>query len=228
MSANFRQIHTRIWKDEWFLDLQPDEKLLFVYLFSNENTSLSGMYKLSFKVICFETGIEDGRAKEIMAKFSQDGKVFYADNIVWIVNMRKYHASNSIKVIKRIEKDLELIPHCDLKIRYIYHNDMVSKQVGLNENEDENEDENKNNNNDNVYSRYQNEIGMLSPGIVDLLDDAVSEYGEEWVSEAIQEAAKNNVRKWAYIDAILKNWHTNGRAKKSTKQSQSVGGELIE
>lgn len=80
----------------------------------------------------------------------------------------------------------------------------------------------------NVYSHYQNEIGMLSPGIADLLDNAVSEYGEEWVSESIQEAAKNNVRKWSYIDAILKNWHTNGRAKKNTKQSQSVGGSLIE
>lgn len=143
MSANFRQIHTRIWKDEWFLDLQPDEKLLFIYLFSNENTSLSGLYKLAFKIICFETGIDQVRAAEILGKFASSGKVFYSDSIVWIVNMRRYHSSNSIKVQKRIETDLLLIPECDLKIQYRYHMDMLSKVVVPNEEEKENEYEDK-------------------------------------------------------------------------------------
>ena len=56
--AGYRQIHTQIWKDEWFLDLEPQAKLLFIYLFGNENTSLSGIYKLPLKVILFETGLD--------------------------------------------------------------------------------------------------------------------------------------------------------------------------
>ncbi len=43
--ADFRNIHTHIWKDAWFCELQPDEKLLFIYLFSNERASVCGMYE---------------------------------------------------------------------------------------------------------------------------------------------------------------------------------------
>lgn len=35
--ANYRQIHTQIWRDNWFLDLEADEKLLFIYLSGGGN-----------------------------------------------------------------------------------------------------------------------------------------------------------------------------------------------
>ena len=49
--ANYRQIHTQIWRDNWFLDLEPDEKLLFIYLFSNDSTNLAGLYEIHQRVI---------------------------------------------------------------------------------------------------------------------------------------------------------------------------------
>jgi len=117
--ANFRQIHVSIWKDEWFLELETDEKLLFVYFFSNENTSLSGLYKLALKVISFETGIDKERILEILAKFSQANKIHYQSGIVWVVKMRKYHETRSTKVQARILYDIKDIPDCELKRRYI-------------------------------------------------------------------------------------------------------------
>ena len=44
--ANYRQIHTQIWRDNWFLDLEADEKLLLIYLFSNDNSNQAGIYEL--------------------------------------------------------------------------------------------------------------------------------------------------------------------------------------
>jgi hypothetical protein len=144
--ANFRQIHVSIWKDSWFLDLEPDEKLLFIYLFSNENTSLSGIYRLARKVIEFETGLDRKRVVEIFKKFEENGKVFVQDDIIWIVNMKRYHATKSSKVLTRIQSDIEMIPPCEIKQKYIehYNGDIpypypIHTQPQLNEYEDLNE-----------------------------------------------------------------------------------------
>jgi len=53
--ANYRQIHTQIWRDNWFLELRPDEKLLFIYLFSNDNSNLAGIYEIHESIIALET-----------------------------------------------------------------------------------------------------------------------------------------------------------------------------
>ena len=55
--SEYRQIHMKIWKDAWFLDLEPDHKLLFIYLFSNERSSIAGIYELSKRIMAFETGL---------------------------------------------------------------------------------------------------------------------------------------------------------------------------
>ena len=150
--ANFRQIHVSIWKDSWFCELSPDEKLLFIYFFSNESASMSGIYKITKKFISFETGISRERVDEILKKFEVDNKVFYEGDIVWVVNMPKYHATKSVKVQKRIYEDFLLIPDSEIRNKYMgyYHINIpyrypidTSQQLK----EDEYENENKENNN---------------------------------------------------------------------------------
>jgi len=58
---------------------------------------------------------------------------------------------------------------------------------------------------------YEENIGPLTPLIAEMLKDAESEYPEQWLQEAIQIAVANNVRKWSYIEAILKSWKEEGR-----------------
>ena len=58
---------------------------------------------------------------------------------------------------------------------------------------------------ENIFTLYENEIGMLTPSIADLLKDAESQYPSQWIKEAITESAVQNVRSWSYIEAILKN-----------------------
>lgn len=66
------------------------------------------------------------------------------------------------------------------------------------------------NNNNNIFTEYENEIGMLSPTVSDNLQEAEKTYPSDWIINAIKIAAKNNKRNWAYVDAILKNWKANG------------------
>ena len=132
-----------MWKDEWFLDLEPDEKLLFMYLFTNDCTSLAGIYKIAFKVICFETGISKERVTEILIKFQQDKKVYYSSGVVFVTNMRRFHETKSHLVQTRIKNDIDSIPDGEIKGIYckIYGIDRVSlKEEEEDEDKEEEED----------------------------------------------------------------------------------------
>jgi DNA replication protein len=63
----------------------------------------------------------------------------------------------------------------------------------------------------NVFVLYEQNIGPLTPIIADQLRDAEQTYPKEWLEEAIQEAVKNNVRKWRYVQSILERWRQEGK-----------------
>ena len=127
--ANYRQIHTQIWRDNWFLDLEPDEKLMFIYLFSNDSTNLAGLYEIHERVIQLETGLDKARIEEILKRFERDGKVYYQDGIVWMVNMKKYHSSAGEKVRRSIEIIVEGIPDCEVKQKYCIYNGITTENT---------------------------------------------------------------------------------------------------
>ena len=139
--ANYRQIHVSIWKDCWFLDLEPKEKLLFIYLFSNSETNMAGIYKISFKVICFETNLSGEIVGKMLDKFEKAGKIMYKDGVMWVKNMQRYHASKSPRVQTGIQSDLENIPRCDVKIQYLYSINTRSQQEQEQEQEQEQKQE---------------------------------------------------------------------------------------
>jgi hypothetical protein len=119
VAGTFRQIHTRIWDDPWFQDLLPEEKLLFIYLFSNERAALCGLYELSLKTMAFETGLRKDAITLALHRFGQAGKAFWDGRHVWVPNLRKYNETASEKVQIRIAKELAAIPDCELKRRYV-------------------------------------------------------------------------------------------------------------
>jgi DNA replication protein len=62
-----------------------------------------------------------------------------------------------------------------------------------------------------VFTLYEQNIGMLTPLIADELRDAEKRYPESWLGEAIKEAVKYNKRNISYILAILERWSTEGK-----------------
>lgn len=63
----------------------------------------------------------------------------------------------------------------------------------------------------NIFTLYEQNIGMLSPVIADNLRDALKLYPESWIRDAIKEAVALNKRSWRYIEKILENWTAEGR-----------------
>jgi hypothetical protein len=115
----YRQIHTRIWQDAWFLDLLPEEKLLFIYLFSNEHAALCGLYELALKTMSFETGLRTDAITLALHRFEEAGKAFHEAPYVWVPNLRRYNESTSPKVAAKIASELAQVPDCNLKRAYM-------------------------------------------------------------------------------------------------------------
>jgi DNA replication protein len=63
-----------------------------------------------------------------------------------------------------------------------------------------------------IFTLYEQNIGMLTPLIADELRDAEQLYPQEWIGEAIKEAAALNKRSWRYIAKILENWSAEGKS----------------
>ena len=63
-----------------------------------------------------------------------------------------------------------------------------------------------------IFTLYEQNIGMLTPMIAEELRDAEKLYPEGWIRDAIKEAVNQNKRKWSYILAILKHWSTEGKS----------------
>ncbi|MCL2141028.1 MAG: DnaD domain protein [Dehalococcoidia bacterium] len=63
----------------------------------------------------------------------------------------------------------------------------------------------------NIFRLYEDNIGMLTPIIAEELNDALEQYSEEWIRDAIHEATTANKRNWRYIARVLERWNSDGR-----------------
>lgn len=116
--SKYRYVYTVFWKDDYIQNLNEDEKLLFVYLLTNEDTKQCGVYTFNKDICYVMTKIKN--INEILYKFINDGKIKYNKdtNEIAIKNWNKYNKSKSPKVIKHIAdclqniKDKTLINFC--------------------------------------------------------------------------------------------------------------------
>ena len=58
--ALYRHVYLKFWKDDKVMELfSVEEKLLFLFLLTNPNTTQIGVYKILPKEIAFMTGFEE-------------------------------------------------------------------------------------------------------------------------------------------------------------------------
>lgn len=62
-----------------------------------------------------------------------------------------------------------------------------------------------------IYETYEQEIGLLTPMVSDMIADDVKTYGEQWIEDAIRVAAGASKREYRYVQAVLRNWKQRGR-----------------
>lgn len=63
----------------------------------------------------------------------------------------------------------------------------------------------------NIFTLYEQNIGLLTPMIVEELKEAEGLYPAVWIEDAFREAAALNKRSWRYIARILERWSVEGK-----------------
>lgn len=102
-------INTRFWIDDYIADLDPTEKLLFLYFLTNPYTDICGVYEVPLKHVALETGIDKEMVIKILGRFEKDGKIFYQNGWVAMVNFAKHQLKNP-KVEQGIKLGLAKAP----------------------------------------------------------------------------------------------------------------------
>jgi hypothetical protein len=90
-----RSIKTRIWSDPWIEKLSPDQKLVWIYLLTNRDTNMLGIYEITPGRISYETGIALVKIEKILEDFERVRKAFYWFGMVILPNWIKNQAMNT-------------------------------------------------------------------------------------------------------------------------------------
>lgn len=70
-----------------------------------------------------------------------------------------------------------------------------------------------------IAQTWEANFGLLSPIIKDSLIAALEQYPADWITEAMERAVRQNVRRWAYVDGILKKWEAVGGPQQDAPKS---------
>src|SRR3990167_5066439 len=132
--AKKRYITTEFWRDSFIDDLDPIEKLLFLYLICNPATNLCGIYQLPLRIIASDTGIDSRALENIFSKFGKKSRAYYVDGWVILPNAPKHQQIENPKIVEGIKRELEeevnkeILEKIDsLSIPYIYTMDTPVK-----------------------------------------------------------------------------------------------------
>lgn len=105
-----RLVNTRFWDDNYTSNLDPIEKLLFLYFLTNPLTNLIGIYEIEIRRIAFDTGIDKDMVIKILDRFKADKKIFYEGGFIIIPNFIKFQNENSPKIKTAINTQIAELP----------------------------------------------------------------------------------------------------------------------
>ncbi len=103
-----RIVKDNFWTDPYIEDLDPIEKLMFLYLLTNPLCNILGIYEIRIKRIAYETGIDKDMVDKVFDRFVKDKKLIRVNDWVIITNFAKNQSINpSVQTgMQRIYNDL--------------------------------------------------------------------------------------------------------------------------
>lgn len=95
MPEKLRSVNTKFWDDPFIDELDISQKLLFLYLLTNPLTNLLGVYEITLKRICSDTGLKNETILKGFERFGMVKKAFFINNYVILPNWLKNQSLNS-------------------------------------------------------------------------------------------------------------------------------------
>jgi hypothetical protein len=94
--ATYRPIKTKVWHDDWFSHLNPEERCFWLFLLTNEYTHISGIYELPKSLISPLSGCPN--SEDILERFQKEGKVIWKMGWLMIKNYIKNNSEQRSKL----------------------------------------------------------------------------------------------------------------------------------
>lgn len=94
MPDKLRSVNTRFWEDSFIEGLNPNEKLIFLYLLTNPMTNLIGIYEITIKRISYDTALKSDTVLKALKGFERLNKVLYFENHIVLPNFLKNQCLN--------------------------------------------------------------------------------------------------------------------------------------
>ncbi len=113
---SYKHFHCQIWGDKKFKKLSADAKLLFIYLFTNERVTLTGIYEPDLDIARIHCAVKDFDKVFQEVIDSTNIKWDNENEVIWIVNRFKYIPTRSPKVLVGVAEELNKINHPFVKL----------------------------------------------------------------------------------------------------------------
>jgi len=122
-------------------ELTPEQKYFYLFLLTNDKTKQCGIYEITKRQICYDTGYNIDTVSKLLEYFINGNKIRYntETNEIAIKNWKKYNDSASPKVQSCINQELKSVKDKTL-IEYLYSMDTKSQE---NKNKIQEKEENK-------------------------------------------------------------------------------------
>lgn len=166
-----------------------------------------------------------------MRTFQNFGMIEIVDDILKVSNWENYQNVEGLEKIKeqtrqrvakhREKQKLMLSDKCNVtsNVTLTLSNDIDKNRIEIDKNRI-----------DNIIVVYEQEIGLATPTIVELLNSYLDSLTEDMIIKAIQIASMNNKKNVAYIRGILNSWINKGykvladiqEEKKQTKEPKEI------
>jgi hypothetical protein len=131
-----RGFQTGTWIDPWVLKLEPDQKLLFIYLWTNDHCNQAGLYEMALETIAAETKLPLDKLPSLLESLTSKVQWYPDDNLVWVKNFLRRQAKSpkfliaAVKCLKSISNNgvvKEFLEYNrSLSIPYQYSNNSIS------------------------------------------------------------------------------------------------------
>ena len=108
--AIYRNIQMSFWTDSKIIDeFMPQDKLFYLYLFTNPHTNLCGCYEISKSQMVLELGYKKEIINELIERFVNVHEVIQFNNStkeLLLLNWHKYNWTNSDKFRKALQEQI--------------------------------------------------------------------------------------------------------------------------
>ena len=97
--ATYRTIRMAFWNNPAIEDMPPEQKLLYLYLFTSPHTNNLGVLSVTVRKIAFETGLDEDDVREFLEDLAFDERIVLEDGDIWVCGFIRHQCSTSPKIL---------------------------------------------------------------------------------------------------------------------------------